>query len=76
MFSLFIKCIFFYQKRDDDDGADMDSYQVLLLLLSNHMAWGTANANCHQLQKVSKSICQSSFPSIFWVKRFLLNRLF
>ncbi|XP_026525663.1 kinesin-like protein KIF13A [Notechis scutatus] len=36
-----------YQKGDDDDG-DMDSYQVLLLLLLNHTAWGTANANCHE----------------------------
>lgn len=39
----------FYQRGDDDDdGGDMDSYQVLLLLLSNHMAWGTANAASHQ----------------------------
>lgn len=32
-FLCFTKCIFSYQK-EEDDGGDMDSYQVLLLLLS------------------------------------------
>lgn len=59
---MFIKFIFFYQRGDDDDDGDMDSYQVLLLLLlSNHIAWGTANANSYQLQKVTERICSWNF---------------
>lgn len=53
---MFIKLIFFHQKGDDDDG-DMDSYQVLLLLLLNHTAWGTANANCYQ--SISRILAQT-----------------
>lgn len=47
-----VRCVYkvysFYQRGGDDGGGDMDSYQVLQLLLSNHMAWGTANAASQQ----------------------------